>query len=238
MFKLAAILACMLPFLACNAPQPPAAGEKLPGVIDQTTNLLAAMSDANLQGFQWMYAPKSFQLADRELRIESGQGSDFFNDPETEKITAGAPVLYREMSGNFVATALVQPDFADMWNACALMVHLDSLNWIKFGFENSDATGKSIVSVVTRGVSDDSNGAILNDREAIWLRIIRKGNLYALHWSADGKTYKMARLAKLPEAAAVKIGMEAQCPVGKPATHKFLYFSLEEKTVSDLRKGI
>ena len=67
--------------------------------------------------------------------------------------------------------------------------------------------------------------------------MIKKGNLYALHWSADGQAYKMARLTTLPAAPGVKIGLEAQCPAGDAATHEFSYFSLEEKTVSDLRKG-
>lgn len=66
------------------------------------------------------------------------------------------------MKGDFVATALVQPDFSSQWNAVALMVHIDDKNWIKFAFENSDATGPSIVSVVTKEVSDDANGMVIS----------------------------------------------------------------------------
>jgi regulation of enolase protein 1 (concanavalin A-like superfamily) len=146
--------------------------------------------------------------------------------------------LFKNVSGDFVATTLAKPDFSDMWNASALMVHIDSINWIKFAFENSDATGKSIVSVVTKGISDDSNGVILNDQNSIWLRIIRKADIYALHWSKDGKDFKMARLSTLPKSDSVKIGMEAQCPIGKPAMHEFLFFSIEERTVENLRTGI
>ena len=116
------------------------------------------------------------------------------------------------------------------------MVHIDPLNWIKFAFENSDATGKSIVSVVTRGVSDDANGVIIEEDE-IWLKIIKKDNLYSMHWSKDGQTFKMARLSRMPAAPTVKIGLEVQCPAGQGAQHELLYFSLEEKTVKDLRKG-
>ncbi len=203
----------------------------------QGNNLLASMNPENLLGFQWMNAPAAVRFTDGTLQVTATEKTDFFNNPENNEVSATAPLLFKEMAGDFVLTALVKPDFADIWNACALMVHIDSLNWIKFGFENSDATGKSIVSVVTRGVSDDSNGAVLNDAASIWLRIIRKGNIYAMHWSADGETFKMARLSAMPAAGLVKAGIEAQCPAGKPATHRILFLSIEERTVNDLRSG-
>ena len=228
--KMAGILFWLVPVLlfACKEP-PPIKGEStLPN------NLLETLHPQDLKGFQWMNSPSSFALEKGALSIEAARGSDFFNNLE---VTGNAPLLYREMSGDFVATLLVQPNFQDVWNAGALMVHIDSSHWIKFAFENSDATGKSIVSVVTKGSSDDANGVRLPHRDNIWLRIIKKGNLYALHWSEDGSNFKMARLCSLPETVRVKIGIEAQCPAGAAAWHKFLFFSLEEKTVDDLRTG-
>lgn len=213
--------------LSCN-------NQPLPG---EEKNELASMSEQDLNGFQWMNPPGVFRVLNNSIQVAADKGSDFFNNPENGEITATAPLLFREVTGDFVATTLVKPNFSDTWNAAALMVHADSANWIKFAFENSDATGKSIVTVVTRGVSDDANGVILEQRDAVWLRMIRKGNIFAMHWSEDGNAYKMARLSKLPAAEKVKVGMEAQCPVGAGATHKFLYFSLEHKTVKDLRKG-
>ncbi len=195
------------------------------------------MSEQDLNGFQWMNPPEAFRVMNNSIQVAAGKGTDFFNNPENGEVTATAPLLFREVSGDFVATTLVKPNFSDTWNAAALMVHADSVNWIKLAFENSDATGKSIVTVVTRGVSDDANGVILEKRDAVWLRMIRKGDTFAMHWSEDGNAYKMARLSKLPAAEKVKVGMEAQCPAGEGTTHEFLYFSMENKTVKDLRKG-
>lgn len=205
--------------------------------IEQGKNELAGMTEQDMRGFQWMNPPGKFQVADNALHVVAGKGTDFFNNPENGEIAASAPLLFREVSGDFVATTLVRPDFSAMWNAAALLVHADSTHWIKFAFENSDATGKSIVTVVTRGVSDDANGAVLHQPDAVWLKMIRKGNLFAMHWSEDGEAYKMARLSHLPVGETVKIGMEAQCPAGEAATHEFLFFSLGNKTVEDLRKG-
>lgn len=227
-------------FLGCQNTQQEPTAEHPSDVlkINQQNNLLNLLGSGQTDGFQWMNEPSAVQFAEGAVKVTVAAKTDFFNNPENGEVSASAPFLYREADGDFVATALVKPDFADMWNACALMVHLDSMHWIKFAFENSDATGKSIVSVVTRSVSDDANGVVLNDAEAVWLRIIRKGNNFAMHWSLDGKEFKMTRLAQMPESNLVKIGLEAQCPAGKGATHDWLFFSLEEKTVEDMRKGI
>jgi uncharacterized protein len=200
-------------------------------------NWLTAEHHPKLAEFAWMNTPPDFELSDGMLRITAPPKCDFFINPVDGSVVASAPLYYREVHGDFVATALVRPDFSSVWNAAALMVHADSAHWIKLAFEHSDATGKSIVTVITRGNSDDANGAVLNDLERVWLRIIRKGDVYALHWSADGREYKMARLSALHPARTVRIGMEAQCPVGPAAQHTFLHFSIEQRTVQDLRKG-
>ena len=137
-----------------------------------------------------------------------------------------------------MAKALVRPDFSSQWNAVALMVYANDKNWIKFAFENSDATGNSIVSVVTQNLSDDSNGVILNGQEQVWFKVIRKDNNFAMLWSKDGKDFKMARLTTLPEFESVKIGIEAQSPVGDSAVHEIIFFDLEKTRVKDMRKGI
>ena len=202
--------------------------------MDQSKNLL---SNAFIEDFQWMNKPQDYDMVDNTISIKAMKGTDYFNNPEDGSITATAPFYYQQVEGDFVATALVEPDFGAMWNACALMVHIDSSHWIKFAFENSDATGKSIVTVVTREVSDDANGVLLSDHKKVWLKMVRKGDNYAMHWSIDGEGYKMARLSSLPSPPIVKVGLEAQSPVGDLANHQWLYFNIEKKTVKDLRKG-
>ncbi|MEO0338692.1 MAG: DUF1349 domain-containing protein [Bacteroidota bacterium] len=204
----------------------------------ETSETMSKPQSISFEDLQWMNEPEVVALEGSKISITADKGTDFFNNPENGDISASAPFLYQIVEGDFVATVQTTPDFSAMWNAGVLMVHIDSLNWIKFAFENSDATGKSIVSVVTRGVSDDANGAILSDVNTAWLRMIKKDDLYALHWSSNGKDFKMARLSKMPAAKSVKIGIEAQCPVGETATHVFSDFSIEKRSVEDLRKGL
>ena len=200
-------------------------------------NLLHATKN-NLGALNWINQPNNITFSRGILTVQSEPKTDFFIDPETGKSSASAPVLYTEVLGDFVAVALVEPDLSNTWNAGSLMVILDDKNWIKFAFENSDATGKSIVTVVTKGVSDDANGVRLNNKNKAWLKLVRKGDIYSMHWSTDGKKYHMARLAKMPQTKIVKVGLEAQSPLDLPAKHIFHYFAISNKTVANIRSGI
>ena len=222
------LLLSLISFLGCTGEN-----ETTDRLIDSP--VLKNMTVENLSQFSWQNDPVSFDIVDRSLSVTVGEGTDFFNNPEEGSITASAPFLNKEIQGNFVAKALVEPDFSSQWNAVALMVYLDSLHWIKFAFENSDATGPSMVSVVTRGTSDDANGAILKDQSRIWLALVRKGGLYSMHWSEDGEQYYMTRLTQLPNAETIQLGLEMQSPVGKEATHRIHFFEIENKTVENLR---
>ncbi len=210
---------------------------KSTGMAHGQNNMLKQLTDKNLGDFKWLNEPGSFEIKEGTLKVVAEKETDFFNNPEDQKKTATAPILYKEVKGDFVAKALVRPDFSSLWNAVALMVHIDNDHWIKFAFENSDATGRSIVSVVTKEISDDANGAILKDQDQIWLKLVRKNHNYSMLWSKDGNDFKMARLSTLPNADSVKIGIEAQSPVGEAATHEIVYFEITKTTVKDLRKG-
>ena len=140
-------------------------------------NLLATVNSDNPDGLKWLNEPEEYSFENNSLIITAGPESDFFNDPSARTINANAPFLFMEQSGDFVATALLKPDFSDMWNAMSIMMHINNRNWIKFAFERSDATGKSIVTVVTREVSDDANGVILEEVDSVWLKLARKNDI-------------------------------------------------------------
>ncbi len=89
--------------------------------------------------------------------------------------------------------------------------------------------------MVTKGMSDDANGPVLEGVSHLWLALLRKDDNYALHWSRDGKAYQMARLTSMEPASAVRIGVEAQSPVGEKATHLIHSFDVESRSVPDLR---
>ncbi|MDX2245333.1 MAG: DUF1349 domain-containing protein [Bacteroidia bacterium] len=207
-----------------------------PSKVEDDSAFASNITKAMISEWEWLNEPESFAIVDSSLSVKVKKGSDFFNNPEDGSVAASAPFLYQKIQGDFVAKTFIQPDFSSQWNAVSLMVYLDSLNWIKFAFENSDATGPGIVTVVTKGKSDDANGVILNEHKQVWLAIARKNNNYSMHWSLDGDNYNMARLTSMPEQNEINIGVETQSPVGDSATHTIHFFSLESRTVQDLRK--
>ena len=225
-------------FISCEEKEKSIEHTQTYTVMEKENNLLESMSSEDLKGFKWMNSPQSFEFKDGRLLINPGDKTDFFNDPGSNAIVGNAPMLYKEIEGDFLVTAKAKPDFKDIWNACAMMVYADSLHWGKFCFEKSDATGVSIVSVVTKDRSDDSNGPIVNEAAEIWMRVARKGNLYGFYWSRDGTDYKMARLFSLPPSDSIKIGLVAQCPAGENVEHEFSYFTIEKRSIEDMRKGI
>ncbi len=224
-------------FLNCKKhtqnPQPEVPENK----VDLSENLFIKITEDSLAGFKWLNTPKSYEIDKDYLLVTATGNTDFFINPVDLSSSDSAPFFYREISGDFVAITKVSPDLSLKWNAATFMVIIDPDNWIKFGFENSDATGPSIVSVVTRGTSDDANGVILENTTSVWLKLIRKDNNYAMHWSLDGVKYHMARLAAMRTTDTVKLGLEAQCPVGEKAVHKFEYLNIKSETVEDLRAG-
>ncbi len=226
-----------LSFLSCKEDPQNLQPEIPENKVDLSQNIFIKISRDSLEGFKWLNAPESYKIDKDYLLVTATENSDFFINPVDLSSSDSAPFFYREVSGDFVAITKVSPDLSSKWNAATFMVIIDPDNWIKFGFENSDATGPSIVSVVTRGTSDDANGVILKNTASVWLKLIRRDNNYAMHWSMDGIKYHMARLAAMPAADSVKLGLEAQCPIGEKAVHKFEYLGIKSETVEDLRTG-
>jgi uncharacterized protein len=187
----------------------------------------------------WEHAPQKWEaLPESGLRIYVPGWLDYFQDPNGVHIKDDAPYLWMNVSGNFVAQVhLRQPPTTSMGDAGALMARLDAHHWGKLCYESTSFGTTAAVSVVTNGVSDDANGADLSLPE-VWLQMCRAGDIFGLHYSLDGSSWRMVRLFKLPMLKTIKIGLVAQCPTGPSTTIDFLSFSVEPRTVKDLRAGI
>jgi len=168
--------------------------------------------------------------------------SDFFNNPVPKddifmKPQADAPFLYTEAEGNFVIKVRVTPNFKDIYDAACIMVMQDENIWLKAAFEKSDFGTNAVVSVVTNKISDDANGCNIKS-DSVWLQVARVGNNFAIHYSLDGAKYDMVRLCLLPVSDTVKVGVEAQCPVGDGGEREFSGLTIEKRTMVNLRAGM
>lgn len=192
-------------------------------------------------GWKWLNE-SSVTAENGEIAIAAPPRTDWFNNPVPENgalpaPVADAPVLYTEVSGDFVFRAKVRPNHRYTYDACALMVIRDERMWAKAAFERSDFGTNAVVCVVTNEVSDDANGCNI-ELDSIWLQIVRKGDVFCVHYSLDGERFDMVRLFRLPVGESVKVGLEAQSPAGEGGVRLFEQVTLEKRTVENLRAGI
>ena len=199
-------------------------------------NLLVKLTEPQPAPFQWAHASLYKSLPGGGIRITAPAKSDYFRDPAGTMTNDAAPYLYMNVTGDFIARALVSHPFRFTYDAGAIMVRSDPQHWAKLCFEATDFNTHAVVSVVTGGVSDDANGVNYH-WPAVWLQIVRRGNLFGLHYAPDGEQWNMVRYLGLEMPATVQVGMVAQCPIGAGSEMDFLYFGVEQRTVSDLRAG-
>jgi uncharacterized protein len=116
------------------------------------------------------------------------------------------------------------------------MLHAGERTWAKLAMERSPQGDAMIVSVVTRGVSDDANGAVVAG-DSVWLRVARIGGACALHASADGQRWDLVRHFALDAPGPLAAGFLAQSPTGEGCTATFDEISFAARTLADLRDG-
>jgi putative acetyltransferase len=171
------------------------------------------------------------------LSITAPAGTDWSNDPLTGERTASAPALLFEPEGDFALSARVRTAFAGVFDAGVLCLWQSEDQWAKLCFEHSPQRRGMVVSVVTRGSSDDAN-SVLVDGDAVHLRVVRTGRAYAFHHSLDGSTWHVVRLFRLGDGTApVRAGFLAQAPDATACTSTFEAIHLSSRVPTDLRDG-
>jgi uncharacterized protein len=185
--------------------------------------------------FEWQVAPADWTVGlDGTLHILAGPRTDLFVDPAGGPAALGAPRLMAAVEGDFQLSAYVKADLRATFDAGALVLHAADDNWVKLALERSPQGEAMVVSVVTRGVSDDANGAVIAG-DTVWLRVARIGSAYAFHSSLDGERWSFARHFALD--GELEVGFEAQSPTGEGCRVRFEEIRFEQRTLADLRDG-
>jgi regulation of enolase protein 1 (concanavalin A-like superfamily) len=206
-------------------------------------------------GVPFPLAPSSAELwrldeAAGAVTVSAQPRTDIFIDPgdgaagagagatlNAESMLNAATVLGAVPAGDFQLSARVTVDFAATFDAGVLLLWLDERHWGKLCFEFSPAGDPMIVSVVCRGVSDDTNAFIVPGRSA-WLRVSRIDRAYAYHASLDGTTWQMIRVFILDDqTSGDRIGFEGQSPTGDGCSVTFDEIRFLPERLADLRDG-
>jgi uncharacterized protein len=96
-----------------------------------------------------------------------------------------------------------------------------------------------VVTVVTRGRSDDSNSFEVDGTSAR-LRVTRSGRAWAFHACTDGAWWRLVRYFTLGEHEAgltARVGFLAQSPMGEGCRAVFDEIAFSPGAPADLRDG-
>lgn len=196
----------------------------------------------NFDAFQWVNESKA-EYKDGVLKVYAPEKTDYFNSPVKEngafpEPVANASLFYTELTGDFVFKTKVELEFKNFYDAAALLVYENENVWAKLALENSDLPCRkpAVVSVVTNRISDDCNGPVM-DGNSVWFQVSRVDDCFAFHYSVDGKEYQMVRVFTLPVGKTVKVGFEAQAPMGEGGDRFYSEISIESKRVGNVRIG-
>ena len=170
------------------------------------------------------------------LTGKAGPRTDLFVDPDSGKPTLNAArLLAAAPTGDFQLAARVEVGFESTYDAGVLLLWAGGDTWAKLCFEYSPQGQPMVVSVVTRGRSDDANGFIV-DGSGVWLRISAMRGAYAFHASTDGRWWHLIRHFTLGDVSA-EVGFEVQSPLGQGCGATFAGIMYRTHTLSDLRDG-
>ena len=173
------------------------------------------------------------------LELRANGKTDWFSRPDGQGRMSNVTSVSMELDEPvFSLSARVSVDFASPYDAGAIFVRCDDDNWAKVAFEFSAELKPTIVSVVTRGTSDDSDGPNIPG-DHTWLRVYCDGSTLAFHFSLDGKYWRFLRWFTIPGLSKrpVEIGLGVQSPIGIGTTAVFEDVRLEFMKIGDIRNG-
>lgn len=186
----------------------------------------------------WRNHPQDWRSdGENSLTITAGGETDWFIDPAGSYRKDAAPsALFTPPDQDFRLSARVAVTLTAAFDAGVLQVYARDDLWAKLCLEYAPQRRPTIVTVVTRGASDDCNGSQI-DGAAVYLRITRQAPTFAFHYSLDGHYWHLVRYFTLGEADRPQIGLSAQAPTGRACTAVFSEITYQSGGLADLRNG-
>lgn len=175
-------------------------------------------------------------MFDGPLSLTAGPRTDWFVDPATGEAKLDARTFLEPVEGDFLLSARVECEFVSTFDAGVLALRHDERTWAKLCFEFSPQSEPMVVSVVTRGLSDDANSTVVG-ANAVWLRVARIGRAHAFHYSTDGEYWHLVRHFALAPDGKLEAGFLAQSPLGEGCTATFSQIRFSPETLTDIRSG-
>jgi len=184
----------------------------------------------------WQNTPRSWHIdSGNVVTISADAKTDWFVDPFDGTVAKNAPILLFTPDADYVLSTRVALNFVTKWDAGALMLWGDDHHWAKLSFEFSPEKKPTLVTVVTRGLSDDCNSKELRG-SSVYLRIAKSGTTYVFYFSTDARNWQILRTFSLDTDIPIRVGFEAQSPAGSGTVVKFSSINYESNRIGNIYK--
>lgn len=180
--------------------------------------------------------PTEPEVGAASLAFAAGPLTDLFADPGGSPARVEPPLLLGAPAGDYQLSTRASAAFRATYDAAALIVWTSETAWAKLALEYSPQGDPTIVTVVTRGLSDDVNSFAVPGGAA-WLRVARIGPAYAFHASLDGSWWSLIRYFTLDGAASASVGFSVQSPTGEGTSGRFDEIAWRAERLAELRDG-
>jgi uncharacterized protein len=153
----------------------------------------------------WLNEPRDWHLEADVLDVSTEQETDFWRETHYGFTRDNGHFFNCETNGDFTAELRVRAQYDELYDQAGIMVRIDDAHWVKAGIEMSD--GKAVLSsVLTVGQSDWATGVCGHDPADFRIRATVAGGVLRLQVSADGLSWRLARLSPFPRAASYAVG--------------------------------
>jgi regulation of enolase protein 1 (concanavalin A-like superfamily) len=185
---------------------------------------------------QWVNPPAAFAITHQGLDIVASEGTDKYIAADGSFLTDSANRLLFAADPDFILSASISQPFDNKWDAGGLILEGDAENWIKFCFEKDYTGAHRVVSVVTKGTSDDSN-SIAFDARGAYFQMAKIGDVVFLYVSRTGRDWYLVRVVNFKFDGKLQIGFLAQTPEGKSNRVAFRQIKYSPTAMKDFWKG-
>lgn len=169
----------------------------------------------------WQHPPAQWKIDNgNTLSITADKQTDWYDSAMYEAPRDNSARLLFKPADNFVLSAKVDVDFRSQWDSGVLVLYVNDSVWAKLCFEMTLEKHPLIVSVVTRGLSDDSISIPIQGT-SVYLKVAKVGHAIYFFASEDGKSWSIIRIFSLGEDLDLRVGFSSQAPVGDRCTTTF-----------------
>ena len=173
--------------------------------------------------FVWQNKPAGWNATDDSLTITAGKRTDWFVWPGGGYTADGSPRLMFKPAEDFMFSTKVDVKSHATYDAGCIALYGDASLWAKLCLEAQNDGRLDVISVVTRGRSDDSTSFPARGT-SIYLKVAKADGVIFFYASEDGKEWTIIRKFHLEPNNGLWTGFSAQSPDGAGASALFTDF--------------